>query len=84
MNPTTSQGGGEVLHACVGSEQRCCSRKPLTYKREQKWFCARCCRAYRMPTGEQIQNWAWLAASTGFQPKYPAQDYTLSPGAPVE
>lgn len=38
---------------------RCCFRKPLTYKREGKFYCTRCSRAYDINTKEQIANWAW-------------------------
>ena len=33
-----------------------CRRKPLRYKSNGYWFCARCDRAYSLATGEQIPN----------------------------
>ena len=37
-----------------------CKIKPLTYKRENKYYCHRCSRAYSMDTKKQIENWAWI------------------------
>lgn len=47
-----------------------CLRKPMPYKRDGHWFCMKCCRAYRMPGGEQINNWAWHPCGDGFIPHY--------------
>ena len=47
-----------------------CLRKPMPYKRDHHWFCPNCCRSYRMDTGEQQSNWAWLMMPGGFIPRY--------------
>jgi hypothetical protein len=60
--------------SCVGDTERCCGRKPIPYKRDGKWFCPRCDAAYRMPSGEQIPNWAWLRSGDGFTPRYPESE----------
>lgn len=44
---------------------RCCGRKPIVYKRDPHLFCDRCDRAYHSETGDQIANWAYLAAGPG-------------------
>ena len=43
---------------------RCCGRRPLVYKTAPAHkFCTRCERAYDIETGEQVENWAWRAAT---------------------
>lgn len=56
----------------LNARNQCCGRKPLVYKRPPHLFCHRCCASYDPATGQQIANWAWLAAESGFVPKYPA------------
>lgn len=51
---------------------RCCGRKPIPYRTTRHWFCDRCDRAYAMPSGEQIANWAWFKRDDGFEATYPA------------
>jgi len=36
-----------------------CKRKCLTYKRDRKYFCSRCDRAFDLDTGEFRPNFAW-------------------------
>jgi len=36
-----------------------CKIKPLVYKRNSKYFCHRCDRAYELSSGIQIENWAY-------------------------
>lgn len=59
-----------ALHLNDGGQCPNCLRKPLPYKRERRWFCDNCCRAYRMESGEQVENWAWLTHSSGFVPRH--------------
>jgi hypothetical protein len=63
-----------AARVCVGDRERCCGRKPMSYRRDGHWFCDRCDAAYRMPTGEQIANWAWLRSGDGFTPRYPESE----------
>ncbi len=52
-----------------------CLIKPLTYRRDRKFYCCRCDREYDMATGEQQPSSAWLAAGEGqFIPKYGPDD----------
>jgi hypothetical protein len=69
--------------ACKGNAERCCGRKPIPYKRDQHWFCARCDAAYRMPDGEQIENWMWIRAEGGFVPRYPDSEAVVLARAAV-
>ena len=65
--------------AILDERGRCCGRKPLTYKRTRHYFCPRCCSAFALDTGQQIENWAWKRQADGrFAPTYPAQDYVLA------
>ncbi len=36
-----------------------CLVKPLTYKRDQKYFCTKCARSYSLLTGEFISSSLW-------------------------
>ncbi|WP_454629434.1 hypothetical protein [Bradyrhizobium cenepequi] len=42
-----------------------CLIKPISYSREHRFFCHRCCRSYDMTTGEQRDNWAWRLGGDG-------------------
>jgi len=66
--------------AQLGADDRCCGRKPMTYKREPHRFCPRCNRAYSLETGKQIPNWAWPRSDGGYIPRHPGSDYTTMPG----
>lgn len=63
----------------LDAKGRCpnCLRKPLAYKRQQSFFCHRCCRAFEIDTGEQRPNWAWaLNVDNGqYVPTYKDGDY---------
>jgi hypothetical protein len=36
-----------------------CLVKPLTYKKDNQYFCFRCNRAFSMDTGKQVNNFAY-------------------------
>lgn len=38
--------------------------KPLTYKRDEIYFCNRCSRSFNLDTGEWVPNWCWLKPFT--------------------
>jgi len=38
-----------------------CRRKPLTYKRTNKYFCAGCSRQFNLSTGKMEENFCWTA-----------------------
>lgn len=74
----------------LGEDGRCCGRKPLTYKRDGRLFCTRCCRGYAILTGEQIGNYFWEPigvtrfASRDYEESHPLyeslSEYTRHPG----
>lgn len=75
--------GDEPLTALrLDSQGRCpnCLLKPLPYRRDGHFFCHRCCRAYSIESGAQVQNWAWKTADSTFTPTYPSSEYvTIQP-----
>jgi len=63
-------------HARLDDAGRCCGRKPLVYKRPiHHLFCTRCCADFNPKTGEQIENWAWVADGVSFVATSPTGDY---------
>jgi hypothetical protein len=56
----------------LNEKRRCsvCERKPLVYKRYGYRFCTRCCRAFHIETGEQVENFGWRQIAPGvFEPR---------------